>query len=314
MPAFSQVAATKPGALKRFDLTNRREIEAHRGATPPVIARIMEGGWTKVFPLTELTTAKMSLQNREREEDKTRMVLENGGLVAKEKPYDYRVDWTLDSTDFIITTDNLVRAVADHFVPRDLATLLAKQLETHASTVRKRDDFKTNANVYVRYFSEVMRALVEERNFDVSFWQEKIYMKVCEEIRSEKSKATIAKLEASMFWQPAPQNDNAKFRTRDGHNQNKGSGPPQTNTGADGGKCMYCAGPHKAKECKSKKGKWCVRSGAGNKFRPPIDDLRICWAWNERGCTGCIFVHACSLCGEGAKGQPARHGAQTCTA
>src|ERR1700761_3922857 len=197
-------------------------------------------------------------------------------------------------------------------------------MATHFKTIRSRSDFALNFWRYKTYNTEILTAFVETPNFDVSRWQRDLWDEIGERDRArkwegvEKKVLMLQQRERSPSRRPprntSPEGGQRAFR-RDGKTENEQKPKPK----AKDHRCMYCGASdkHEARDCDAKKGKWCVRHPKNNMFCPPIESLRICWAFNgSAGCTTnttCKFAHVCSLCGagEGGKGGAA-HSAQRC--
>jgi hypothetical protein len=310
---------------------------------PLHVVKILNDGWNKPFPLSDLKPENCSVVDRTRAaKDRTRIVFENGQLFSVEPDRNLAADSTMNTTDFITAGRRFAKAALLHYEPKKDAPTLSEQLTTHFERIAGRPDFQTNFHRYRQYSEQLFEHWIAVPEFNIGDWQEELYQRIRDKDRdrmdtmrglygrddgpSRRQQPRDDYTSGRQSFRDDQANGRHSFREDAPGSRNNGQQKPRENVeqrgqrkdGANYGRCIYCGvrEVHSSWRCEEKTGRWCVRSPGTNKWRPPVADLQVCWNWNSlKGCDNsrCKFVHACTLCGSGAiSNAAAAHNAQRC--
>jgi hypothetical protein len=261
------------------------------------------------------------------------MVARDGAIIWTEtEQADMSGDKRMGATDFLLTADNLVKAVRDFYVPREQADILAGNLMLHFTVLKARPEFAKPDlfPCFVAYNTEILDAFLSaapDDRFDISDWQLEVWLYVGESMHDDMVKSsfraggTAAQNQQLQQCAPPQQPQQQQFQ--------RGAAGGGGGSGAGAGalrpqlRCYACSSrTHVFKDCDSMPA-WLSKQ-AGQCFSEAPNNIRPCWNANSVGCPNpakrsvcpCNYVHCCTLCGAGS-GLPgsmaAGHSAQLCT-
>ncbi|KAJ6621287.1 hypothetical protein B0H10DRAFT_1945374 [Mycena sp. CBHHK59/15] len=272
-----------PKAQRVVSLDGDRALDPHRLYIPSHVKASLRGGLNKARHVQEAASGG----GREPRREGARAVASGDEFISQ--------------ADFINAGERLVEAIWEFFVPRNVPTSsLTKWRPLQSDPVQV--GFCLQLWRYRTYNAEIITAFVETPNFDVSRWQRDLWDDIGERDRMCKwegveKKIMLMQREHSPSRRPprnmSPAGDKRSFRS-DGKTETK----QKQKSKAKDSRCMYCGtcNKHDSRDCDAKKGKWCVQHTKNNMFCPPIESLRICWAFNGSG--GCSTSTTCRRTGD----------------
>ncbi|KAF8193258.1 hypothetical protein K438DRAFT_1761964 [Mycena galopus ATCC 62051] len=159
---------------------------------PPLHIRTALGrGWTRAFPMADITMAKCSSANITRDSRDDRVpVFNSEGMLAWEssnKMIYHSVNKRLKALDFQMAGENLVKAVRQYFRPLKHPSPIADQLTIHFQNLRNCPEF-FDEKLFPRiamYNTAILVVFVANTNFNLSIWQIEHWNEACRKHNQE---------------------------------------------------------------------------------------------------------------------------------
>ncbi|KAJ7198921.1 hypothetical protein C8J57DRAFT_1262090 [Mycena rebaudengoi] len=147
MPAAS---TTDTRTKRHLNLTQKRQISAHRTSVPWSIQNNLSEGLVRMIWLSDITPKKCDAARKGKDIKPAGKIVvgDDGTIETRIIREDGSADALLTSTEFITASDNLCNAIQRYLKPAKTGLLLASQLRQHFHVIRHRNDFESNFQRY----------------------------------------------------------------------------------------------------------------------------------------------------------------------
>ncbi|KAJ7211912.1 hypothetical protein C8J57DRAFT_1604472 [Mycena rebaudengoi] len=161
MPAAS---STDTRTKRHLNLTQKRQISAHRTSVPWSIQNNLSEGLVRMIWLSDITPKKCDAARKGKDIKPAGKIVvgDDGTIETRIIREDGSADALLTSTEFIMASDNLCNAIQRYLKPAETGLLLTSQLRRHFHVIRHRNDFESNFQRYRMYHNAVFQALIDD--------------------------------------------------------------------------------------------------------------------------------------------------------